>query len=268
MSDRAITEDLLKRLQRHYIKPGDDLAGGMFLPEVTLAGRRADALYVGFFQSRGKYLVGHEIKAYRADWLRELDHPEKAEVWAPHCHAWYIVAAPGVVQEAELPHGWGLMLPGRSTTRMDVKVKAALNPDATPSWEATHAIVQRADSLRIQAIHEGKQKARTAIYAEMEQVIEQRMALVDGRADAARAEKLERLIRELEELTGIRVVDGKWSSGKSITLDDLRASLGPWTAAHRDATKAAGFLRQRFLGVTRDIDSAVKALNELERGVE
>lgn len=35
--------ELLERLKRHYIKPGDLMPGGAFLPEVVLGSRRADA---------------------------------------------------------------------------------------------------------------------------------------------------------------------------------------------------------------------------------
>lgn len=67
--DTVTAGELLERLKRHYIKPGDLMPGGAFLPEVVLGSRRADALYVGFFRSRGKMLVGHEIKVSRADWV-------------------------------------------------------------------------------------------------------------------------------------------------------------------------------------------------------
>lgn len=75
------TDGLLERLERHYIKPGEPLAGGVFLPEVGINGggsSRCDAIYVGFTSTSGRMLVGHELKVSRADWRRELDQPGKA----------------------------------------------------------------------------------------------------------------------------------------------------------------------------------------------
>ena len=45
--------ELLGRLRRHYIEPSRRLPGGIFVPEVGMnggygAGRRCDAIYVGF----------------------------------------------------------------------------------------------------------------------------------------------------------------------------------------------------------------------------
>lgn len=78
------TEELLARLQRHYIKPGEQFPGGIFLPEVGWNGRsggRVDALYVGFTSTSGRRLVGHELKVSRSDWRHELDQPGKADGW-------------------------------------------------------------------------------------------------------------------------------------------------------------------------------------------
>ena len=50
--------ELLGRLRRHYIEPSRRLPGGIFVPEVGMnggygAGRRCDAIYVGFTTTSG-----------------------------------------------------------------------------------------------------------------------------------------------------------------------------------------------------------------------
>lgn len=70
--------------------------------------RTIDALVVGFWKSRGVIIHGFEMKASRADWLNELEHPEKAEEAAFFCDNWSILAFPDVVREEELPKNWGL----------------------------------------------------------------------------------------------------------------------------------------------------------------
>lgn len=88
--------DLLTRLQRHYIKPGEVLPGGVFVPEVGVNGgvqSRCDAIYVGFTSTSGRQLVGHELKVSRADWQHELDQAGKADFWHDNTHQWYVAAA-------------------------------------------------------------------------------------------------------------------------------------------------------------------------------
>lgn len=268
MSDRVITADLMARLQRHYIKPGELMPGGIFLPEVTLGSRRADALYVGFFQSRGKFLVGHEVKASRADWLHELDQPAKAEVWVPNCHEWWIVApSTEVVRPAELPEGWGLLVPGKSRTRMDVVVKAVRYPERQPSWEATHALVQKADSLRMSAITEARQKAQEAAWAELDKRVAAQVARQSPERDRERAEAAEAKVAAIEELLGLRIVDGRPWDLDQARVEDLRRSFAAWVKADR-ATADAITHRVSFLkGIREDLERTEAALAALKAEV-
>lgn len=75
-------------------------------------GRYADALVMSLWPSRGLELFGFEIKASRSDWVKELEHPEKAEPIFQYCDRWYLVAgSDNIVKPGELPPTWGLMLP-------------------------------------------------------------------------------------------------------------------------------------------------------------
>lgn len=176
MTDRILTKDLLGRLERHYIKPGEAYPGGVFIPECGVngawgAGSRCDALYVGFTSTSGRILVGHELKVSRADWRHELAQSGKADVWADQCHAWYVVApSTAIVPPDELPPGWGLMVINpRSKVRLEVKVKAATKgAEHAPSWDAVRSIMARQDTLRAQAIGDVRIKARDEVNAEVE----------------------------------------------------------------------------------------------------
>lgn len=53
------------------------------------ATRIADYLVLDTYKPH--HLLGFEVKVSRADWLSELAHPEKSEVWRAHCHKWYLV---------------------------------------------------------------------------------------------------------------------------------------------------------------------------------
>lgn len=256
--------ELLERLQRHYIKPGDLMPGGAFLPEVVLGSRRADALYVGFFQSRGKLLVGHELKVSRADWLHELDQPAKAEAWEPNCHSWYVVApSTDIVRPEELPHGWGLMIPGRSKTRMTIVVKATLHPDRNPSWEATHALVQKMDSLRMRSIEKDREATHAKLYADIETKVEQRVALHtgDGRLQSER-DYLSRIVDDLSDILGLKVTGSSWVDGDKATVDEIRTSFATWLAADKDVQRALG---RRFFDLNNAQRSVAEAVTALEK---
>lgn len=151
------TAELLGLLRRHYIsEPGQPEGdGGVFAHEVSVNGhagesRRADALYAGFTSASGRILVGHELKVSKADWRHELSKVGKADTWADACHCFYVVApSTDVVPPEELPQGWGLMLPPRTSRgrRMHIAVKAAVKADHDPPWWAVRSLMARADTL-------------------------------------------------------------------------------------------------------------------------
>lgn len=72
-------------------------------------GKRADAIAYCTTASRNYKIIGFEFKASRSDWLKEKRTPEKADYFAQICDEWYVVAGrKGIVEEEELPAGWGL----------------------------------------------------------------------------------------------------------------------------------------------------------------
>jgi len=75
------TAQVLAALIRHYRKPGEARSGEILITEPQAPGssRRCDLLRVGMWASRGTGIDVHEVKVSRADWLRELDDPAKAE---------------------------------------------------------------------------------------------------------------------------------------------------------------------------------------------
>lgn len=83
------------------------------------ARRRADAIALGVWPSRGHAVVGFEFKDDRRDWLREKKNPAKGDVIAAHCDCWWVVAgSDGVVQVDELPEPWGLYVANKDRTRL------------------------------------------------------------------------------------------------------------------------------------------------------
>jgi hypothetical protein len=260
-SARAVTADLMDRLRRHYIKPGVGLSGGVFVPECGLNGttsRRCDAVYVGFTSTSGRLLVGHEVKATRSDWLHELDQVQKADVWADQCHAWWLVTAPDVVRDGELPAGWGHMVPGPSATRMKVLHPATHYLDRHPSWLVVRSVIARLDTLQTQAMERFRHEEATRLRAEhqraLAEVREQRVT-----ADPATRVRLDALDR-VERLLGFSLTE--W--GDSRVQPEEFAKALKVVRAHRD-------LAQRYDGLgaaARDLRQQADRLDLLAKAME
>lgn len=250
------TRELTDRLQRHYIKPSDPLPGGVFIPECGWngsTGRRCDALYVGFTSTSGQILVGHEVKVSRADWRHELDQIHKAEAWESQCHEWWVVApSTEIVPAAELPPGWGLMVPGKSKVRMDKVVRAHTHRDRVPSWAAVRSIMARQDTLRAQAIadfqREIQEKVRAGIDAELTRRVQARRERghvgIDDLSDTDR-KRLD-AAAAIEEKHGINL--RSWAlhgDDAAVTPDQfaLAVKLSKQIDRFPQAYAAAGFLR-------------------------
>jgi hypothetical protein len=70
----------------------------------------ADCLVMDLWQSSRNAVHGFEVKTSRADWLRELRTPEKAEVFRRFAHYWWLVAGDRGIVRDDLPDGWGLLV--------------------------------------------------------------------------------------------------------------------------------------------------------------
>lgn len=109
----ATAPDLARLLEERY--PANEYA---LLPQVrngtgfSKAPRTADAMAIGLWPSRGLYVHGFEIKVTRADWIRELRAPEKAEDIARYCDFWWLVVPDiKIAPIDEVPASWGILAP-------------------------------------------------------------------------------------------------------------------------------------------------------------
>ena len=144
LSDREKTARLQRLLKsRHLGGNGSNGEAWSYFEEVRnqtgFSGgqiRTMDAVAMSLWPSRGLLLHGFEIKAGRADWLRELRDPGKSECFIRHCDHWWLVAEPDVVEDGELPNTWGLLV--RRGSKLVQKVAAPqLEPEpVTPTFLA------------------------------------------------------------------------------------------------------------------------------------
>ncbi len=252
------TAGLTDRLRRHYIRRSDQ-PGGVFVTEVGLNGhtdRRCDAIYVGFTASSGQRLIGHEVKTSRADWLRELDQPEKADRWASQCHAWYVVAPDAaVVPVEEVPDHWGLLhVDPRSKVRLRVVRRAPLF-DRDPSWLIVRSIMARLDTLQRAAVEQGLRQAefdrRQAIDTEVAKEVARRMERDPERRNTE-------LVAEIQQHTGLDLRSESWHRELSATPEQLAAAL----AIVKQADKLSQY--QALAGHGREIRVVADRFDELQ----
>lgn len=262
------TDELMDRLKRHYIKPGEVMPGGVFLSEVTLGGAggpRADAIYIGFTSTRGKIMYGFEVKTSRRDWCSEMDNPEKAEAWASQCHAWYLVVGDSsIVREGELPPDWGLMVPGQSTTRMKVVTKPTIHRDRQPSWSAFRAVVTRQDSLRAAETMRMQQAAREAAYRDLNRRVEQAVQVrLRSQPDV---EVLRSRLKAIQDALDVTVSEEGHihRRDRTVPLESLQKA-GRMALAHRDLARAIERITAPYV---TPLGSAQTLLKELSGALE
>ena len=276
MSDRETTKTLLDRLERHYIKPSGigGFPGGVFIRECGINGpgatSRVDALYAGFTSTSGRLLIGHEVKASRADWRKELDSSGKADFWHDNVHAWYIVApSTEIVRPEELPDGWGLMvLNTKTTTRMDVKVKARVDADRVPSWTATRSILSRLDTLRANHETELRSEIYQRVRKELEELFEKHEA---NRAPLTHEQRSRlNLLDRIETALGQKVVGYDWTRVEQLPPEKAAAAIRLIGAGHvmvtgeRYSTQNLKRQAEAMLAGLNEWEQAQNALRELE----
>lgn len=105
------TNELMDRLRARYSGNAYALIKEVGNGTGMNCNRHCDALVMSLWPSRGLELIGCELKVSRADWIKELKQPEKAEDICSYCDRWYVVAADQkIVQPGELPPTWGLLV--------------------------------------------------------------------------------------------------------------------------------------------------------------
>lgn len=207
-----ITADLKARLRDRYRTSEWALLFEVANGTGARSSRSCDALSMSLWPSKGLHLHGHEIKATRSDWQREIQDPSKAEAFAKRCHYWWIVAAPKVVNLEELPERWGLMeAVGKG---LKVRRPASIREPEAVSFQFLAAVMRRVCEQGVDAelIAAAREQGRK----------EGRASAGDGRSLTLAKRELESLratVTEFESASGIRITS--WDAPR--VGEDFRA---------------------------------------------
>lgn len=256
------TREVYEALCAHYRKPGAPRDGEILIPEVAAPGsdRRADLVRVGTWRSRGLGIDVHEIKTSRADWLRELADPGKAEAWWPYCSRFWVTAPGGVVKPDELPDGWGLMTPPARADRR--RFTAVVKPATrTPQLtvELMVALLARADNTRLAEMD----RLRAEHRAEKARATEEARAGVAINGLPNSVQRRLDLLDKLEADLGAKLDDytSRWSFDTRISHEDAALALRAFTENHLDLKDRSERVRseeQRLVSIARMIINSLE----------
>jgi hypothetical protein len=186
--------ELLTRLRSRYVAP-EWVTLTEVQPECGFMDkpRRTDLLGISTFPSRGLRMAGFELKSSRADVLKELREPEKAEAMQRFCHLWYLVVGRAdLVGLDELPPNWGLIVPHGVGLRVK-KNAPVLEPEPWPPG-LTHGLIRKAFGNSIEDIE--REKIRREAFAQAQQ---------SNGYTTRRLEELERNVRAFQSVSGIQI---------------------------------------------------------------
>ncbi len=191
------------------------------------ARRRADAIAMNLWPSRGLEVKGFEIKVSRGDLKRELAEPEKADAVARYCDTWWIAAPKGLVQAGDLPLSWGLV---EVTEKGARTTKAADRQEAAPLTRHFVAALARAVAAEVESMRH-THVPRASIADQLEARYQQGLTQAPGyreRQEFGNREKLEAATTILAEL------------GIDLTADDWRGRVTPDVAQRHVAALRLG----------------------------
>lgn len=157
-------------LRRHYGEEAGNGAAYAFIPQVRndagfSASRTIDAVAMSLWPSRGLRLTAHEIKVARADWVKEMRDPSKAEAFQPFVDYFYLVVSDeSIVRPGELPETWGLMAP--RARGLGVIVQAPLNENVQTMTRGMLAALLRQAGVQAMRPPEDIEAARYAGFRE------------------------------------------------------------------------------------------------------
>ena len=168
------------------------------------ARRRADAIAMNLYPSRGLAIHGLEIKVTKADLRRELLEPAKADEIARYCDYWSLVTPKGLTDGEQIPMGWGIIEideTGNSRTK-----KTADRKEAEPVGRVfVAAMLRRASEIDMEG-REKEVEIRAMRRAEAMQAIRQSREDNNRVNERHAHDKLKETVREFEQTTGIPVM--------------------------------------------------------------
>jgi len=223
------THDVKKALLAKYTDKGAHLVLFEVQDTVGTSGTQyCDAVVIGNWASTGREIWGMEIKASRADWLRELKKADKSDRFTNQCDRWWLVTTSrDIVKDGELPHDWGWM---NMTKGGGLRIEKA----APKLPHASETAVRRgwAYALMRRAYEKTDDDRQRALEAQREDLEARHKIRLEAEVNRARMpntgpfEALKKKVEEFEKLSGINLDD--WRFGHAGEYCRLMSEAWSW----------------------------------------
>lgn len=257
------THDVKKALLAKYTDKGAHLVLFEVQDTVGTSGTQyCDAVVVGNWASTGREIWGMEIKASRADWLRELKKADKSDRFTNQCDRWYLVTTDrSIVKDGELPQDWGWLNMtkggGLRIEKAAPKLPHASETAVRRGW--AYALMRRAyektDDDRQRALETQREELQLRHKNELEREVNRARMKDEGPFEA-----LKKKVEEFEKVSGIKMDD--WRFGHAGEYCRLMQEAWSW----RDRESFIRSLTESAQSIS-NLAAALGALPQSAKGV-
>lgn len=184
----------------------------------TRTTRTADAIVVSLWPSRGVYAAGFEFKDSRADFLKELKEPAKANEIGKFCTSWSIVAStPDIIKDKDdIPPTWGLYSchPDAKTLKQ-IRKPTPYEPEA-PSWIFVASVLKSASEI-VTDEKEVESRISKAVAKSMDgQYQREQSAVARAREqEQKKYDELQDIVNRFQAASGLSIDSWRWDGGRS-----------------------------------------------------
>lgn len=232
------------------------------------ASRRADAVALNMWPSRGLEIRGFEVKVSRGDLKREFEDPSKAEAVGKYCDTWCLAYPAGLIRPSDnVPLSWGLFevsaKGGRYVKQPTARIPSMVTPVtrtfmaalARASYEEVHRVLNGGEWIRKKDIEARVQQAfddgvRTAPERRDEEVLQLRAQV--------------KLLKPLADVLGLDLEKAEsWTAEKWKPAMELGLSL--FSEFGFDTLDAVTKQIQRSLEQLKEVQASVGKLSYARR---
>lgn len=216
--------------------------------------RRADAIALGLWPSRGYEIHGYEVKVSRGDVRKELNDPSKADAVGRFCDYWWLVVEDlSIIDGLVVPSTWGILAPKLGVLRVHRKAPKLKAAPVTRSFVA--ALTRKVTESWIpRDEHETYKKVAKE---ELRKEIERDRAYVSSDIERER-DVLLATITHFQEVSGVDLKDGNTYGAARWTIENI----GEAVKAVRDFREKQGRAGAEVVNLVR------QQLYSAERAVE
>lgn len=144
--------------------------------------------YMAICTLEGNSVRGYEVKASRADFLKDVKDPEKQKALRCFCNLFYYVAPEGMIKKEELPPWAGLIELKYDGEKywLNQAVGAPLQANFPPTWSFVAECIRNKSESNTRELQKENKKLAEEVYKLGEELKEARLNLfiLKGKQDA------------------------------------------------------------------------------------